>query len=119
PLISAKFNDAGDLFSRLRFRRGSGRLLLVVGLLLALRFLLGGRLIGVVLVLALLFFGFLREVAFAHAFAIADPKHDDTVTCFLLSKRVARNALPVEIALLFVADQPRMKLALANDRDFR
>src|SRR5262249_44663659 len=124
PLFGSEFDSATCLLRWLRFRLGSGWLLLLFGVLfLVLRVLFGRRLFCLVflvlLILAFLLVGVLGGLALANAFAIADAQHHHDVVGFLLREDIAGDTPPVEIALGFVTHQPRVKLVFPDDRDFR
>ena len=106
-MVRSELNDAIGLGACRLFGRDDRLLVLLVGLIfvliLVLRVLIRG-LGGLILVLLFLV-GFLGQVPFANALAIADAQHHHDVICFFLGQRVARDMPPVEIAFLFVAQQ--------------
>src|SRR6185437_12564581 len=122
PLVAAKFYSAIGFFALLRFGRdrrlfGIVRRLFIVGGLIGLALILRVFFLFVFLlvVLRLLFF---RKFARADVLAIGDTKHHHHVIGFLLRQDIPRHVPPIEIALALIAQQARMILVLADDRDF-
>src|SRR5262249_43569989 len=121
----AEFDSATCLLRRwLRFRLGSGWLLLLFGVLFfVLAILFGRRLFCLVflvlLILAFLLVGVLGGLALANAFAIADAQHHPDVILLLRREDTAGDTPPVEIALGLVTHQARVQLVFADDCDFR
>ena len=116
PFIAAKFDSAVHTLAALRLGRDARRLILLAGLILFLR-----TLVGVFFVLLFLgvLVGLFGQIALADVLAVADAEHHDHVVGLLLREDIARDVPPVEIAFRLVAQQAGIYLVLTDDGDFR
>jgi hypothetical protein len=97
------------------FGRDDRLLLGLLGLLLGRGFLVGVALLVLLILRRLV--GFLDQILLTDVLVVGDAEHHHHVVGFLLRQRVARHVPPVEIALVFVAQQAGMRAVLAHDGD--